>query len=512
MTARVAVSVILALLAACTAPVELPHVVVEPLASGDWRATWHAGVPVESMRFARAAGFLRERDWRVVTPGYAFARDGDAQALVLADDAAAVDTVVIEFPRTTDFIPRDYELFNTFTDGSVAVFSGHFAATVNGASELDRVTVRAPDGQHAIGESYVYVGTLTPVQYERFDAILDPGLPPWLAATVQDFLPRLLDVYAERTGHELADRPVVLFSHDPASASTDFNGGVIGGQVQLRVSGDWGRDDPWAMRAALELIAHEVAHLWNGHLVEPARDASPWLHEGGADAFADEALAAIGVMDAAALAAARELALNECLERRRSAYSCGQVAAWWSGAVDGDLFALWGALIERATTHGGRYDESDWFDVMAARGAVPTQLDALRAFTQRLDRPDAATLQRDLAAADLRIVRDDAAADDDALVRASSAAVLAVLGADCTGSYGFYTRGDWLELAGGDCRTAREGMRIDAIGPFTLDAPGFAAARHAAERCAATDDVELSGVAFACPQELPGPTGYWRIE
>src|SRR5690606_16279000 len=105
-----------------------------------------------------------------------------------------------------------------------------------------------------------------------------------------------------------------------------------------------------------------------------------------------------------------------------------------------------------------------------------------------------------------------AAADRDALMRASGMAVLAVLGADCTGSYGCYTRDGWLELAGGDCRTAREGLRVDAIGPHALDAPAFAAARHAVARCAAHDTVELSGVAFACPQEMPGPAGYWRVE
>lgn len=515
MTARIAALVAILLVTACTPPAESPRVFVEPLASGEWRATWQAGVPIDSLRFSSAAGYLREREWRVVTPGYSFSRDGDAQTLVRADGATAARTVTAEFPRNTDFIARDYELFNTFTDGSVALFAGHFVADVNDAMTLDRVSVRAPAGQVAVGESYVYVGGIEPVEHEDFVAVLDPGLPPWLTATVATYLPRILDVYADRTGRELAEKPVVLFSHDPASASSEFNGGVVGSQIQLRVSGDWGRDDPWAMRTALRMIAHEAAHLWNGNLVEPARDASPWLHEGAAEAFADEALVATRVMDETALHSARERAVNECLAGRRTVYSCGQVAGWWSTLADGedDTFLLWGALIERVGANGGRYDEGDWFELLAARGVGPDTIDALRAFTSATGAPDAAVLQRGLADAGVRLVRDDLAADGDASVRASGAVVLAVLAGDCTGTYGFYTRGDALELAGlGDCRTAREGMRVDALGPHALDAPGLAAARYALERCAAHTTIDVAGTVFACPPEPPELTGYWRVE
>lgn len=383
---RVALALLACLvLAGCTRPAPTPHVTVEPLASGDWRATWHAQAPVEALRFVRAAGYLREREWRVLTPGYAFGRDGDAQTLVLAPGAAAADTIVVEFPRNTDTLERDYELFNTFTDGSVALFAGHFAVKVNGDATIDRVRVTAPPGQHAIGQDYVYVGTLKPVIHEHMITILDPGLPRWLARTLLDYTPRVLEVYADRTGHALPGKPLVLFSYDPSAHRRDVNGSRIGGQLQLRALGDgWVEDDPYAVRAALHLIAHEAAHLWNGYVSDAAANTAPWMHEGAADAFADAALVELGIVDERQLDAIRTDSLNDCLAGRRTHYTCGRMAAWWTERATGDLFAFWGALLERARANGDGYDADDYFAVLAERGATPGSVEALRDFVNSL--------------------------------------------------------------------------------------------------------------------------------
>lgn len=514
MTARTILLALCVAVAACTAPAPAPRVEVERLASGDWRATWRAAEPVDTLRFVRRAGFLREREWRVVTPGYAFGREGDAQVLALAPDATAVDTVTVEFPQNTDFIERDYELFNTFTDGSVALFAGHFAAVVNGGATIDRVAVTAPPGQRALGDDYVYVGTIEPVEHERLVAIVDPGLPEWLAQSLVHYTPRVLDLYTTRTGHALADKPVVLFSFDPAAGGRSFNGGVVGTQLQLRVLGDgWRDDDPWAVRTALRLIAHEAAHLWNGHLARSDDDAPPWMHEGAAEAFADTALVALGIADDAALAEARTRALNDCIGGQRIPYACGQLAAWWTALAGGDLFAFWGDLIDGARATDGRYDEDDYFDALAARGASAATIAALRAFTAAPERAPAAALSAGLGPFGVSLVRDDAVAGRESLVRAGGAVVFAVLATDCTGGYGFYTQDTTLLLAGlGRCRTAQEGMRVAHIGPYELDAPGFAAAHYALDRCAAHPTIEIEGLEFSCPAELPALSGHWRIE
>ena len=370
---------------ACARDDATPRVLVEPVASGDWRATWDAGTPVESLRFVRAAGFLREREWRVVTPDYAFRRDGDAQVLALNAGGTAADRIVIEFPRNTDPIERDYELFNTFTDGSVALFLGHFAATLNAAAMIDRVTVVPPAGQRVVGGDYAYVGTIDPVEHERLTAIVDPGLPPWLASSLTHYTPQLFDFYAARTGRALAEKPVVLLSFEPDAPGRSVTGGVVGNQVQLRVVGDgWRADDPWAVRAALRLLAHEAAHLWNGN---DALDAPAWMHEGGAEAFADEALHALGIFDDADLRAAYATALAACADGVRRAYTCGEAAAWGTdlavrAAQPGvDLFSFWGALVARAANEGGYYGPDDYFEGVAAFGVPVAAVTALRRFT-----------------------------------------------------------------------------------------------------------------------------------
>src|SRR5690606_23894906 len=119
---------------------------------------------------------------------------------------------------------------------------------------------------------------------------------------------------------------------------------------------------------------------------------------GGAEAFADEALVAIGLSDRDALLAAHERAVNECLGGGRFHYSCGEVAAWWSGLAAGDLFVFWGELIARARANGGRYDERDYFGALADAGAPPATVAALQDFLSAPGGASAAALQSGLAA------------------------------------------------------------------------------------------------------------------
>src|SRR5690606_28623743 len=116
------------------------------------------------------------------------------------------------------------------------------------------------------------------------------------------------DLFEARTGQRLEHRPLVLFSFVPRRGA-DNNGGVLDNLVQLRATGDaWHDDNPWAVRQALRIIAHESAHLWNNQLARFRPESPRWMHEGGAEAFADEALHAAGLMDARALAEAYERA------------------------------------------------------------------------------------------------------------------------------------------------------------------------------------------------------------
>ncbi len=522
-------SVLLVLaLAACAEPPPTPGVTVERLPSGDWQATWFAAEPIQSLRFVRPANFLRERDWRIVTPGYALGRDGNAQVLNLVDDGTPSAELVIEFPVNTDFMPRDYELFNLFSDGSAAVFTGHFFAVVNGVGEpLTEVEIAAPPGERVVLDpqpspygTYAYVGNIKPVEHERVVAIIDPGLPKWLATTLAVKVPELFEVYETRTGQVLEHRPLVLFSFVPGAGS-DINGGALGNLVQLRATGDtWHDDNPWAVRQALRLIAHEAAHLWNNELARFRPGSPPWLHEGGAEAFADGALFALGIIDDGAFTASMERAVNQCLNGRHQGahYPCGQLAAWWSEtavkAVDAsaDIFTIWGALATRAQNGDGYYDEDGYFSIVADLGMHADDVALLRRFVEQ-PRASAAALQTGMARYGVAIVADDAAADTATVMRASAAVVFELLSEDCRGGqFTLHRYTDYLELGPMDgCEVATEGLRIDRFGPNRVDAPAFAAARYAVAKCENHQTVDVGGLPFRCPS-APLPTySNWRI-
>lgn len=394
-------------LVACEAapPTTTPGVMVERLPSGDWRATWQAAEPIHTLGFVRPANYLREREWRIVTPGYSFARDGDTQVVNLKASAAASAELVIEFPVNTDFMSRDYELFNLFSDGSAALYTGHFFAVVNGAAEpITSVRVVEPAGERVVLDeapgplgTYAYVGTIEPVDHARVVTIVDPGLPRWLAVTLTNQVPAVFGFFEERTGQVLEHRPVVLFSFVPGRG-THINGGMLDNLVLLRAIGDaWHDDNPWAVRQALRMIAHEAAHLWNNQLARFRPGSPPWMHEGAAEAFADEALHAMGFMDATSLVDAYGRALSGCVAGgQRRHYPCGQVAAWWTGLAvadadpGADLFTFWGALAARAAAGDGYYGTDEYFAELGTLGVPDDVVAQLRAFTEQPDNAGAA--------------------------------------------------------------------------------------------------------------------------
>ena len=402
---------------------------LERLASGTWRATYHLSAPALALRFERDASYFRERVWTVVTPGYQLGRDGDAQIARVAAGATPQREIVFEFPEYTAPLPKEYELFLPFTGGAVAVYTGHFYATpiVNDAPGpmLRTVDVTPPDGMKAVvrgrvvtgrvtysdssGDgTYIYLGNTTPIETPDVVAIVDPGMPSWLVTLFNDDLPRLFAAYRERFGFPFPSKPVVLFSFgDAASPGLSSGGGTLTGLVNMTFTGaDWTRQTPASTEQAVALIAHESAHLWNGHLAENVdQRAGSWMHEGSADAFATEMLYALGVIDSARYRARREDAINRCatavatgsvataLSRNaiREAYDCGFVLTMWTAAAahaansTANAFTFWHDLIASAESNGGRYDQARYFAVLEREHVPDSVVAGMKAFVATPD-------------------------------------------------------------------------------------------------------------------------------
>ncbi len=74
-----------------------------------------------------------------------------------------------------------------------------------------------------------------------------------------------------------------------------YSGDALPGQYQMTLAGGgWKEPSEQALGVLRLATAHEAAHLWQA-AARPASDAVPdWIHEGGADALAAEAMVKAG--------------------------------------------------------------------------------------------------------------------------------------------------------------------------------------------------------------------------
>lgn len=524
---------------------------VEPVGADTWRVTYTLPEPVRELRFERPADFYRESVWQLITPGYdVVRRDGD-QVVVLNEGAGARSVLSFEFPRYTGVIPKEYELFLAFTDGAVAIYTGHFHATptyagqVEPAASLHAMRVIPPAGAHAVvrgrvldgpvalsdedGEgTYVYLGTAEPIETPHLLAIVDPGMPRWLRDQFDTNLPALFDALANRLDASLPWKPLVLYSfHDTAISGYSSGGGTLTGLISMTLEGHaWHERNDDASAQAFHLLAHESAHLWNGQLAVSAGGADSWMHEGSADAMANDLLLAFNVIDAGRHRANREFALNQCAAALaegpietaadrgafRTFYDCGAVMALWTERAlqqvspGDDLFSFWRSLIVAARERGGSYDATLYFGVLASRGVPLAVIARMRAFTTVATsiRPATDGL-RDTGLRLTEGVIAPPAAFQRELVRRAFGHLMA---ASC-GGMNFRSGSPIVSGSIDGCEPFATPLRIASIGGFRVSDEGAAAYDAVADACSAGRGIRLEGedgamlVTVPCNRPLP---------
>jgi hypothetical protein len=403
-------------------------IALEPIEAGRWRVTYRLDEPATVLRFGRTAQYFREAHWTVLTPGWRLGRDGDSQ--VLTGDAPA-DVVVLEMAPYDEVMRAEYRAFQPFSDGSVAMFTGHlYLRDVSDETTTDdpdaapyvtTLSVVPPAGATAVvlGEAhdgpfewtdqygtgtYLYFGTAPAVETEHLAAILDPGLPAWLGDRAASLFPTMFESLREGFAEALPWHPMVLIAWDGGDGGgRSWSGGALPGQIRMSLQGGgWEREDAGSVAELARFIAHEAAHFWNGQIVTNRLREQSWIHEGGADAIAELVLHELGLIDAAALHTAREVAINRCLwgldggsvngaqarGRFGDYYTCGHLMAVWSeaavaGADPGvDLFHLWARLID-AVGVGESYDQERYFGLLAELGVDREVTEAMARFANR---------------------------------------------------------------------------------------------------------------------------------
>ncbi|MDQ2075545.1 hypothetical protein [Marinimicrobium sp. ABcell2] len=280
-------------LAMATESIADPNISLRAGQDGRWELEYRFQEPIKGLRFADPAGFMREESWAIETPGYYFGRDGDYQVVVASAKASPAHSLRVSVPVDTRSDIGNRELFNVFTDTSIALFTRHFYVSPFDPEAIDyeRETVVShleiipKDNQHVIIRgrksngpmrwqdpstqgTYAYTGTLEVERLHNVAMIMDPGMPAWLKSIARLSIPALIDIYSERLGRPLQTTPMVLFSYEPGSdIGYHYNGTVVGELLQLRVKGAAWEQESAHMRIELtQFIANEVMKLWSGQL------------------------------------------------------------------------------------------------------------------------------------------------------------------------------------------------------------------------------------------------------
>jgi len=374
-----------------------------------WIFQYHFERPVEGLIFQRQRSQLRTDHWESLSPGVRVTK-ANGQEVIFSQLESFTDAR-FRVRSYFDDSPRDYDFFVPFTDGSAALYTGYLhvlpmnCSTSPGCSpeELRQApygdlhfdfvftprpgeTVVTNDGSHEgpyfwespLNGSYVYFGALVPREDDSFRAVLDPKLPIWLFHDLQNAVPVLFRFYSDRLGFELSLRPLIFFSFNPNHLQAGYgsSGGVVNQQIQLSVFGDaWQSQSQATSDKIFELMAHEMAHFWNGGLFHSAGDGGDtWMHEGGADAFSYRAMRDLNVIDESEFFRKHRMALVSCeagLEgialkdsfkraRIRNFYDCGATIGLITEqaaklAQHKDLFKFWRELFLAAQGNSNIY-------------------------------------------------------------------------------------------------------------------------------------------------------------
>ena len=390
-----------------------------------WTATYQLPSDEKAWAFQRSALSHPERtswrvgEWQVLADDVRLVRRGDADVIV-ADKGTVPRTLTLMFKPRTQQLFADYEPALAFSDGSLALFTGHFdlrpEQTESHAYPNARVTLKAAGRTILVGghvskdaawpegsPSYALIGETAPFENEVMTAFIDPGLPDWAKSELTDFTPQVMDYYAREMGDlgEAAAKPTILVSwKGPTAGTAGLSGGALPGMIAMAIEGerivkpdeDMGHRMRW-------FIAHEAAHFWLGQKLEYVGAEDAWIMEGGADLAAIAATAKLRPGFDVEGELAREwrdceegLAKGTLASARqrgdfRMPYACGAVLMQGGAAVLGsDIFGLARAMLAAETD--GSVSLEDWLALLKTQGASARVLTLARSLvTQETKNP-----------------------------------------------------------------------------------------------------------------------------
>ena len=345
-----------------------------------WRADYRFDEAIDALELGPPIVEFRRTAWTIRTPGAALeAKDGNESVHAEGKPFRSLGIDVQQYDAWAHdaYVPMDRH-----SDGGTAIYLGHFMGRVrqDGVERNLRLRIRLeglrdetaflPEEANRDQGVYAYFGPQAIESSGDVRALVDPATPAWIRETMSDTAAQVAAVY-EKALARPAPNTLALIVGAKALDEPGYSikGGALPGQVVYRLAGsDLREDSPLGRRRLQQLVAHELAHVWQGLVARGGiGETDPWVHEGGAEALSLLALQQSGLWTKEQVAAHADGLRNECREAEakraadktlspgwRDNYTCGY--ARFAG-YDVDAFTLWQRLMARTEASGEPYSE-----------------------------------------------------------------------------------------------------------------------------------------------------------
>lgn len=354
----------------------------------------------------------RPGSWTVLTPGVRIERRG-RHDVMFAERGNVPRTVRVRFTPVTADLVAEYDPALVFSDGSVALWSGHFhlvpvsslravealPVDLNGQSfrgNGSQVTFRDRHGQVLHigqrfdsatlvgGKLYVLFGPLQATTSDGIATVIDPALPAWLKRELTASTPAVMRRLTDMLGPHRGIPPTVMVSwRGPTPGLVSMGGSTLPGQIGMTFEGiGVVAENQDLLHGARWFIAHEAAHFWLGNAVRYDSQGDSWIMEGGADMLAVRAIA--GMDPAYNPRQKLQTAVNECAgfasrpiatagERgdNQAFYACGAVFALIAEGVSRRSYQDFVRPLIDANRADGVLTGAEWLAALADAGAEP---------------------------------------------------------------------------------------------------------------------------------------------
>lgn len=362
--------------------VEVRHV-----AKDLWRVDYRFAQAVTAVRL-KSIGEFRKQEWKVLTPGLAMQSGSDFD--VIASKGKPFKAASVQIKTFDGWSPKEYVSFNRFGDGATTVYLGHLQGDVGlGRKTLAMHTdfklfglaqenvIAPPENRLEPGAArgYAYFGPAQAVPAGAAKVLIDPQTPQWLRETILDVGAKTSEYYEKAYQRKLKDELLIMVSvANFESPGFSMKGGAImgQGQVSYRLEGrQLMTDHPKLREYAALNVAHEMAHIWQMAVARGGVDGQdPWIHEGGAEAMALDALIQTGISSQESVQAyrAKQAAtcekLNNTVDTYDGIYACGLMRFDKLGV---GIVPLWRAMMLASEAKGDAYSRQMIDTIVSAK-------------------------------------------------------------------------------------------------------------------------------------------------